>query len=77
MRSAMIAGAIAGLIAGLALGGCSRKPDFNQRYDAARHQLEAAAAAMDRDIAASATAGDPGASDAAEASTEPANRPAA
>ena len=73
MRGAVIAG----LIAALALGGCSRKPDFNQRYDAARHQLEASAAAIDRDIAASASAGDPGASDAAAARTATANLPPA
>ena len=55
----------------LLLAGCERKPpDFDQRYDHARTQLEASAAAIDRDIAASASA-----SDAADTAPDAAQKP--
>lgn len=47
------------------LSGCGRKPDFDERYTAARQKLEASASAIDHELAASA-----GASDAAAASTD-------
>ncbi len=46
----------------LVLLGCCRKPDFDERYTAARQKMEASASAIDHEIAAS-----DGASDAAAA----------
>lgn len=54
------------LMLALVLSGCGRnQPDFGERYEAARQQLEASATAIDHDIAASASA-----SDAAAATTD-------
>ena len=39
--------------------GCGRKPDFDERYSAARQKLEASASAIDHEIAASDDASDP------------------
>ena len=47
------------LLALLLLGSCGRQqPDFDERYAAARQKLEASAAAIDHEIAASASASD-------------------
>ncbi len=54
------------LMLALVLSGCGRnQPDFGERYETARQQLEASATAIDHDIAASASA-----SDAAAATTD-------
>ena len=55
MRGVVTVGAAA-----LLLAGCHKEPDFNARFDKAQHELEASAKAIDRDIAASASASDAG-----------------
>ena len=59
------------VVLALLLGGCGRQqPDFDERYATARQKLEASAAAIDHELAASASA-----SDAAAASTDAAPTP--
>ena len=59
--------------AAVLLAGCQREPEtFDDRYNAARQQLDASAAAIDREIEASASAdaanaSEAGSSDAAAA----------
>ena len=60
------------LLALLLVSGCGRQqPDFDERYAAARQKLEASAAAIDHEIAASASASDAAAATPDESATTP------